>query len=92
MNETKVDLITKRREAAREILAALSYDEQRKALRHWNLFVPYDASHMLASQGEVEYVEGLYLQLRTYASEWSLNQRVLDLEARVEALEGSEPQ
>lgn len=81
---------TKRRKAAQAILAARTYEEQHKALDHWELLVPYGAPYMLASQGEVEYVEGLYLQLRQFAFEWQTNQRFLDLETRIEDLESPE--
>lgn len=77
----------KRFDIAQVVLAAQNHYDQRHALNHWDVFVPYGLSHMRADEGEAAYVETQYQTLRQYAYEWIVEQRFLELEARVEALE-----
>ena len=73
--------------AARAVMSATTHEERKGVLDHWGVFRSYAPPIMLADQGEVEYVDGVYEILLLTASNWITNHRLKELEARVEELE-----
>ena len=86
---------SQRLQFARAILAPNLFDHNpedylhhlKDILQYWGIFVPFAPRVMLASEGEVEYVESLYDQMRPYVFEWMMGYRLNELETRIEALE-----
>lgn len=57
-------------------------------LAHWDAFVPYPMSFIEDGDHVPDHMWACYCELRDHAHRWLTGRRLLDLETRLEALEG----
>lgn len=72
--------------AARAVLDARDFDDQKQALNHWGVFHSSTLPAPFDDSDEVEYVDRMFDHLKWEVTSWYLTY----LEARIEALEGSD--